>query len=182
MASNFQTGYTRVIGYGPPSDPTFNPNNIRDISWNKDYDSLETYCYTVYNRNTGAWIGWFPTVPDNVVYRYSVWGIHPTSSVDESGGSGGVAAPLEVLCSAQRMAGQMQAVVRFTMTMPGPVNVAIYNVMGTLITEREREFWEYGAEQSMWVNLEGVPSGAYIVVVRAKNGGGVGSKTFMFVK
>lgn len=170
---NYQTGYCRVVGEGIPNDPNFNFNNLRDISYRNDRLILETYCYQVYNKSTNQYLGWYPCSPDNVVYRYTIWGLGTPNYVQNSS-LYFESDSIEVRCETKNLFGNNTVLIHYSMTKPGPVVVYIYDVLGNLIAEKKRDVWSSEREQTISVEMSTCANGIYFVVIKDKSSAGFG--------
>ncbi len=176
---DYQTGYCRVVGEGIPNDPNFNFNNIRDISYRNDKLILETYCYQVYNKQTNQYLGWYPCSPENVVYRYTIWGLGIPNDIEESA-SYFKPNSIEINCEIRQLLGNSTLLIHYKMEKPGPVKAYIYDILGNLVTEKNRDVWSSEAEMTMSVDMENTTNGVYFVVIKDKSSAGCGK--FVLVK
>lgn len=175
---NYQTGYCRVVGEGIPNDPNFNFNNIRDISYRNDRIILETYCYQVWNKITNTYLGWYPTTPDNVVYRYTIWGLGIPNDVEETA-KYFLPNKIEVSCETRRLPGNQRLLIHYKIEKPSPIKVYIYDLLGNLVAEKSRDVWSGEQEQTISINIESLSNGIYFVVVKDKSTAGFGKFVLM---
>lgn len=173
-ADNYQTGYTRVIGDGNP-----NTHNIRDISWQTDAITLEAFCYTVYNKATNAFIGWYPTTPDKVRYKYTIWGLDATSNAELSIPPTSNSS-ITVRCEPIFRGDYSRVALYYTMAEPSPVEIVIYDPLGRTIAHHSQPLWSSTNEQRILLNLESIATGFYTVIVRSKNA--IGNARFANLK
>lgn len=176
---NYQTGYCRVVGEGIPYDPNFNFNNIRDISYRSDRLILETYCYEVWNKNTNQYLGWYPCSPDNVVYRYTIWGLGIPNDVEESA-SYFKPNSIEINCEIRKLLGNSTLLIHYKMENPGPIKALIYDLLGNLVSEKSRDVWSSEEEMTISIDMENNTNGVYFVVIKDKSTAGFGK--FLLVK
>ena len=164
----YQTGYCRVLGACEPNAV----NNMRDISWCTDNITLETYCYEIDTDGDGT-KEWYPVAPQNVVYRFTVWGRGTPLSVEEGERRPAGIATIAVRCESRGLLGAPYAIVHYTMSRPGPVSVEVYDAIGRLVYSRGRDVWgEPGVEMSLSIPVAGLASGRYTVVVRSAHAAG----------
>jgi hypothetical protein len=65
------------------------------------------------------------------------------------------------------------------MAQPGPVNIALYDILGRIVKSVEIHTSGYN-EQTVYLSTNATPSGTYIAVVESKTG--VGSDKFIIAK
>ena len=162
----YQTGYCRVRGDCEPNAA----GNMRDISWCADNITLETYCYEIDTDGDGA-KEWYPVAPQNVVYRFTVWGRGTPLSVEEDRERR--PAGIRRRCESRLLLGAPYAVVHYTTSRPGPVSVEVYDAIGRLMYLGQRDVWgEPGGEMTYSIPMAGLASGRYTVVVRSARAAG----------
>lgn len=174
-ASTCQTGYCRVVGNPDAQDndaANFNYNNIRDICYSNDALILETYCFQVYDIDTDEFLGWLPCEPDEVVYRYTIWGRIDPSSVQYH--SPKIDNTIELRCESKNILGSQRAYVHYKMKHPGPVTLRIYDQLGNLVLEKDRNLWSQAEEMTISADLSKYSSGVYFVILKSKDAAGFG--------
>lgn len=182
-SSTYQTGYTRVAGNA-------NANN-QDIKFGNPLISvdLETFCYRVRKANAGPPVinshntppdNWWPCSPGKVVYNFSVWGVLSTNGVHDDGYNiSPVSSAITVHCEMSDLGGSSRVLIRYGMSRPEPVVLSIFDAVGRLVvSESEQTFGS--ADQTIYLRMDGAPSGTYSVQVRSRSG--LGGSRFTFVK
>ena len=169
-------GYCRVVGDGMPGDEKFNFNNLRDISYRNDVVTLETYCYEVWNKDEAGnpdqgYKGWFPCEPDDVVYRYTVWGKKYPNSVSENK----IFKPNKITigCEQNKLFGSNYIVIHYKMDEPGPIELSVYDILGNKIIFTKRDTWNNSNEQRISIKADNLSYGIYLLVLKSNNSVGI---------
>jgi hypothetical protein len=116
-------------------------------------------------------IDFFPTHPDSVVFRYTVWGRKTPSIVQDARTDRLIGhSTIAVRSESRRIAGEHRAIIHYTMNQPGPVTVTLHDLLGRQLAEQGRHTWgEPGEEMTISLEMPEVPSGMYFVTVRSEN-------------
>lgn len=168
--NNFQHGWCRVIGAGNP-----NQNNIKDISFDENNVTLETYCYKVFDKlNNNTFIGWFPCPPDAVKYQITVWGEETILSVEYDKLIDG---KLNLKIENANMFGNNYIIAEYSTVNLGPIDFKIFDLNGQIVKEFSRDVWSGEKINRKSINLSELPNGTYILNI--SDGQNVESQKFI---
>ncbi len=191
---NDEGGYCRVVGNSDDGDSDFNHNNIRDIAYRNnlttnDVFTIETFVYEVFSATIsingdltiGNSIDFFPCEPEEVKYRFTVWGETPIQlNIEKNKTSINFKNEINVRCETLDLLNNNILSVYYSMGKFEPVEINVYDLKGNLLKTERKHTWNNQPEQKVYIELNNLNSGIYLIEVKSNSA--YGSTKFTFTK
>lgn len=189
-----EAGYCRVVGDSDENDPNFNHNNLKDIAYRNDLSlndvfTIETFVYEVYSATIslngdviiGNSLGYYPCEPDEVKYRFTVWGELPVKlDVGKEINKSTYDNIISVRCETLGLLNNNILSVYYSMKKFEPVEISVYDLKGNKLLTERKHTWNNQSEQKVYLELNNLNSGIYLIEVKSNSS--YGSTKFTFSK
>jgi hypothetical protein len=124
----------------------------------------------------------FPCAPEDVVYRYSVWGQKESSTVPTDPRIG---ARSDLAGSSIDVIGIQQIddvlTIDYRLERASASTVRVVDLMGSIVLEVDRKTWSEAGREQATIDVATLPAGTYFVQIVSK-AGGTGGRLFNIMR